>query len=92
VEPTWVTITCQEREELVCRNGERYDGFKVAAGFTDSDGQYGQPLIYTEWYDALSGSERPVLRDYRFPAPRNDDGAKPDLEPCQHLKAVYGDV
>lgn len=84
---TWVQITCEDREALVSRNGGRYDGFKVAAGRTDMDGQFGEPTIFTEWYDSLTGSDESVLRDYRYPGRRTPDDPYPkDVRPCEHYR------
>lgn len=81
----WAKITCDERESLICRNGERYAGLGVAAGRTDMDGQYGEPTIFTEWFD--KDTEEPVLRDYRFPGRRTpDDPYPPDAKPCEHYR------
>ena len=85
----WVKITCEEREALVCRNGERYDGFKVTSALTDTDGQYGEPTIFTEWYDSFLDHEESVLRDYRYPGRRTPDDPYPDdARPCEHYRRV----
>ena len=86
--PAWDPISCADRDALVCRNGERYEGLKVAAGRTDLDGQYGEPCIFTEWYDESTGLS--VLQDYRYPGRRSDANRLPDdARPCEHFAAHY---
>lgn len=82
----WVKIDCDAREVIVSRNGERYEGLGVAAGRTDMDGQYGEPCIFTEWYDRAT--DQSVLQDYLWPARRHsdDDLFLPDVKPCEHYE------
>ena len=69
----WTRITCQEREALMASRHLR-----PFASFTDTEGQHGDPHMFTEWGDPTT--EQPVLRDYRWPG---RDGA-PDTRPCRH--------
>lgn len=53
----WVKVECAASDDIraVAR---------VNSSLTDLDGQYGEPVVYTEW--ALSNGI-PILRDYRYP-------------------------
>ncbi len=62
----WTPITCVQSDEI--RSGKR-----PRSSLTDPNGNYGTPVVYTEWAD--STSEAPVLRDYRWTDPSRD---------CQH--------
>ena len=70
-------IDCEQRE-AVFATGQ----WVVEAGFTDLDGQYGPPHIYTKWIDEAAGV---VLEDYRWPAPYfTAQHSAPDTRPCEH--------
>lgn len=60
----WRKVSCTERESIFLSG----DGFTVSSSLTDLDGEYGEPVVYTEW--ALGGLPR--LRDYRYPDDGND--------------------
>lgn len=75
-EGRWVPITCAERDALY---RDHAHGWSVGASLTDLGGQYGDPSVFTEWWDALT--EEPCLRDWRFPS--LSSGA-PDMKPCEH--------
>lgn len=54
----WTPITCAQREEIV--HDHTHGKLGVFSSLTDPEGQYGSPLVYTEW----GIDDRPVLRDY----------------------------
>lgn len=82
----WREINCREAD-LIRRQGA---GLSVGSSLTDPDGQYGRPVVFTEWW----WGDEPVLRDRRTPgqgcrhfiatspdaANREDDG--PSRLPC----------
>lgn len=70
----WRQITCDERDDLY---GRENGAWSVGSGLTDLDGEFGDPHMFTEWWDG----DQPVLRDYRWPQP---SGEKPDTRPCEH--------
>jgi len=73
---SWVGVNCFEAD-VIRRQGS---GLSVASSLTDHDGEYGQPVIFTEWW----WFEIPVLRDYRYPGQRGE----PDYKPCKHYLAT----
>lgn len=82
---SWQKITCLERDEL---KGSR--NLVPISSCTDMGGAYGDPEIFTEWGDR--GTEKPVLRDRRFPAlfTGSEDpmtnARTPDSKPCEHYR------
>jgi len=75
---TWRRVTCQERDvAFAAWNG----AWGVGSSLTDFDGQYGDPQMFTEWWD--KATERPVLRDRRYPG----RPGQPDPRPCEHYLA-----
>jgi hypothetical protein len=82
---TWQKITCVERDELKADRD-----LVPIVGRTDMGGEYGDPEIYTEWGDRAT--EKPVLRDRRFPPLFTgteeplDYARKPDPKPCEHYR------
>jgi hypothetical protein len=68
----WRQVTCREAD-VIRRQGA---GLQVASGLTDLGGQYGRPIVFTEWW----WDNEPVLREYRYPL---DDGT-----PCGHWIAA----
>jgi hypothetical protein len=71
----WTEITCRERDALFASRPLR-----PFSSHTDTTGEFGEPFIYTEWGDPTT--EKPVLRDYRWPGP-NDTA---DTRPCRHTQ------
>ena len=55
---SWQQISCAAREVRPSEN------FAVSEGFTDMDGEHGEPYILREWCDT---DGRPVFRDERWP-------------------------
>ena len=72
----WSRISCEERNEHYAL-AERTGGLSPVSSLTDPDGNYGSPVIFTEW--GRKDSDEPLLRDYRYPVV----GA-PDSRPCVH--------
>lgn len=70
----WTPIPCAQREEIV--HNHTHGKLTVFSGLTDPEGEYGSPLVYTEW--GIADEERPVLRDYLT----YDDNRKP--KKCTH--------
>lgn len=64
----WGEVNCAQRETFFRQYGDR---LKPYSALTDPDGQYGTPVVYTEW--GAKEGEKPWLRDYRW-----IDG------PCRH--------
>lgn len=65
----WTPVDCQRSDEV-------RSGTHPVSSLTDLSGQFGEPIVYTEWADEF---ERPALRDYRWPeSPR----------PCEHYVPV----
>jgi hypothetical protein len=62
----WMPITCEESDSV-------RKGLTPASSLTDLDGEFGEPVIYTEWYSTETNVS--ILRDYRW-----FDG-----RPCEHL-------
>lgn len=54
----WTKTTCVRSDDI--RNG-----MSPWSSLTDLDGNFGPPIVYTEWADPAT--EQPVLRDYRWP-------------------------
>jgi hypothetical protein len=77
---TWQPISCTERDGIWAT---RSSALAVAASVTVLDDMYGDPHIFTDWYDP--GSGQLVLRDRRWP---RVDGERPDARPCQHDRWV----
>lgn len=59
----WRSIDCREAD-LIRRQGA---GLIVASSLTDTEGRYGEPVVFTEWWWRTAKGEEPVLRDYRYP-------------------------
>lgn len=71
----WVEVACEVADAI------RHSGHvTVYASFTDPDGQYGEPRVYTEW-GIRDGAEVAVLREWRYPSPV---AGEPDRKPCRH--------
>jgi len=73
---TWRRVSCEERDDVY---NAGIDGWGVGSSLTDLDGLYGEPQMFTEWWD--KATERPVLRDRRYPS---RDLGRRDLRPCEH--------
>jgi len=73
---SWVGVSCFQ-SAVIRRQGS---GLSVASSLTDHDGEYGQPVIFTEWW----WGDMPVLRDYRYPGQHGE----PDYKPCKHYLAT----
>lgn len=88
--PGWRKVTCEEREAVVLACGYYYPdkrdgGLVVLASRTDHYGQYGLPMVYTEW-GTCDGD--PVLRDVRHPAVDLEQNPQAkDRLPCEHYLA-----
>ena len=76
---TWRRVTCEERDDVY---NAGIDGWGVGSSLTDLDGLYGEPQMFTEWWD--KATERPVLRDRRYPS---REFGRADLRPCEHFVA-----
>jgi hypothetical protein len=53
----WREVTCEESDTVRARNGGVY------SSLTDKNGNYGPPVVFTEWQDV---DREPMLRDYRY--------------------------
>jgi hypothetical protein len=60
----WVEIECEEADRI--RGAQPV---RPGSSLTDLDGEYGDAVMYTEWWDE---HDRAVLRDYMW-APLADD-------------------
>lgn len=69
----WTAVACHASDDI------RAVARSITSSLTDLHGQYGLPIIYTEW--AFSDGI-PVLRDYRYP-----DSDKP----CAHYERAGWD-
>jgi hypothetical protein len=62
----WVEIDC------LLADGILFDSTRSAprpsSSLTDPEGEYGEPVTYTEWADG----DVPRLRTYLYPAPRSE--------------------
>jgi hypothetical protein len=76
IHAAWRKATCEERDRFYA---EHDDALVPGAARTDLGGEFGEPEIYTEWWDRAT--EVPMLRDWRFP---QISGDKPDRRPCEH--------
>lgn len=65
---SWLKITCAEADAL-----HRDRTLAIAAGFTDMDGEYGEPEIRRTWAD--KDTDALIVKDVRYPR-----GPKP----CEH--------
>ena len=61
----WREVDCVERDGIVYPFGKSDETLRCFSSLTDPDGNYGEPLIYTEW--GRNDPDRAVLRDYRWP-------------------------
>ena len=82
-EMTWRRVTCAERDEVYAAGIARWS---VGASLTDLDGEYGDPEMFTEWWDRQT--EKPVLRDRRYPS---REAGQRDLRPCEHYVCAAGE-
>lgn len=78
----WRNIDCREAD-LIRRQGA---GLIVASSLTDTEGQYGDPVIFTEWWWRNAAGDEPVLRDYRYPSE-----ADPAFS-CTHFIAAHANA
>jgi hypothetical protein len=72
----WTRIPCMERDEHYDIAGEH---LKPLSSLTDLDGEFGSPVVFTEW--GRDDQDEPLLRDYRYPK-QSDPGS--DYRPCEH--------
>lgn len=72
----WTRIPCNERDEHFEIAG---DHLEPVSSLTDLDGEFGTPIAFTEW--ARDDQDEPLLRDYRWPDPKDPGGY---LRPCEH--------
>lgn len=56
----WREVSCYEADVI------RRSDLSPASSCTDPDGNYGSPVVFTEWW-WVGRNEIPVLRDYRRP-------------------------
>lgn len=70
----WVPISCPQSDEI------RTTAHPVSS-LTDLSGDYGTPVVYTEW--GAPDSDAPVLRDYRWPDARERN--------CEHYVPEAGE-
>lgn len=90
----WEQVLCVEADKIKSDRGYAHDGsgdLTVYSSCTDLDGEFGDPLVFTEW--GVSGNEdQPVLREYRHPALPSPGGVlaarEPDRKPCEHYRWV----
>lgn len=61
----WRQADCVERDGIIMPDGVRDESFRCFSSLTDMDGEYGEPIIYTEW--GLHDPDRAIIRDYRWP-------------------------
>lgn len=80
----WKRITCAERESIVAEIG---DNLSVSAAYTDLYGEFGEPEVFTEWFDKRTC--RAVLKESRFPSLTYPIGI--DRKPCEHFAAARGE-
>jgi hypothetical protein len=73
---TWHPITCAESDALHAAHD-----LSVAVGFTDMEGEYGDPEIRREWADKATGEL--VVKDVRWP-PLTPDVDGYAHRPCEH--------
>lgn len=52
----WRKVSCKAADAI-------RHGLRVSSALTDIDGQYGQPVIYTEWWSTTAGA---LLRDFLY--------------------------
>jgi hypothetical protein len=78
VESGWRKITCAERDAIYAASGA---GWCPGSALTDIGGQYGDPTMFTEWWDRRT--EVPMLRDRRW-LNHDGEGGLPDARPCEH--------
>ena len=57
----WAEVSCHERD------GMHDDMLRPLSSLTDPEGQFGTPIIFTEWG---FNDDHPVIRDYRVPGER----------------------
>lgn len=72
----WQRITCEERDEHLKLMG---DHARVLSSLTDLYGEFGDPLIFTEW--GRDDVDEPIFKEFRYPPL---DGEGPDRAPCEH--------
>lgn len=60
----WTEVDCKEADGI--RGAQPVT---PGSSLTDMDGEFGEPVIYTEWWDE---QEHPVLRDYLWHPHRED--------------------
>lgn len=71
----WQKISCTERDEHY-QIAEQ--ALEPVSSLTDPDGQFGTPIVFTEW--ARRDSDESLLRDYRWPA----EGVSAGARICEH--------
>lgn len=81
---TWQRITCDESNFLHATHD-----LVVASGFTDMDGEHGDPEVRREWADKATGAL--VVKDVRYPPPipmppLANVAPRPDTRPCEHYR------
>ena len=54
----WAEVSCHERD------GMQDDMLRPISSLTDPEGEFGSPIIFTEWG---FNDDHPVIRDYRVP-------------------------
>ncbi len=54
----WAEVSCHERD------GMQDDMLRPISSLTDPEGEFGSPIIFTEWG---FNADHPVIRDYRVP-------------------------
>lgn len=74
----WTRITCAERDEHLSIMG---DHARVFSSLTDLSGEFGNPLVFTEW--GRDDGDEPILKDFRYP-PEDGSNSGPDAAPCEH--------
>lgn len=69
----WTRISCEERNEHYEIAG---DDLRPISSLTDYAGEFGEPVVFTEW--GRNDSDEPLLRDFLYPGPESD------VKPCEH--------
>ncbi|MHA3723786.1 hypothetical protein ACXR2T_07895 [Leucobacter sp. HY1910] len=70
----FVQVSCSTADAILCGSrapelgsgrGAAWGSIRPSSSLTDPDGEYGSPLVYTEW--SFEKNDYVALREYQFP-------------------------
>ena len=63
----WQQVPCRVADLIRYGNADRKWPLKPFSSLTDPEGEFGRPIVYTEWGVEFPEGDAALLREYRWP-------------------------